>query len=89
VFCLSFVVLPSQVQITMPRRAPLEDDAKNFTAELDAIEDTGSGSDGDSERDGVSNAESNVGTVTKILMAPQPDAPMHEVRKVSFFCSCF
>ncbi|KAG2123499.1 hypothetical protein BD769DRAFT_1389131 [Suillus cothurnatus] len=54
----------------MPRRAPLEDDAKNFTAELDAIEDTGSGSD-----------ESDVGTATRILMAPQPDAPMHEVCK--------
>jgi hypothetical protein len=73
----------------MPRRAPLEDDAENFTAELDAIEDTGSGSDGDSERDGISDAESDVGTATRILTAPQPDAPMHEVRKVSFFRSRF
>ncbi|KAG1871857.1 hypothetical protein DFJ58DRAFT_837162 [Suillus subalutaceus] len=65
----------------MPRRAPLEDDAEDFTTELDAVEDTGSGSDGNSEQDGTSDAGSDTGTAMRIMTVPQPDAPMHEVHK--------
>ncbi|KAG0695763.1 hypothetical protein DFH29DRAFT_1005174 [Suillus ampliporus] len=64
----------------MPRRAPL-DDAEDFTAELDAVEETGSGSDNDSERDSASDAGSDLGTLRRILTIPQPDAPMLEVCK--------
>ncbi|KAG2137042.1 hypothetical protein DEU56DRAFT_912812 [Suillus clintonianus] len=64
----------------MPRRAPLED-AEDFTAEIDAVEDTCYGSDDDSERDSASDAGSDLGTLRRILMIPQPDAPMLEVRK--------
>ncbi|KAG0700516.1 hypothetical protein DFH29DRAFT_876570 [Suillus ampliporus] len=48
----------------MPRQAPL-DDAEDFTAELDAVEETGS----------------DLGTLRRILTIPQPDAPMLEVHK--------
>ncbi|KAG1802205.1 uncharacterized protein HD556DRAFT_1533646 [Suillus plorans] len=62
--------------------APLQDDTgEDFTTELDAVEDTGSGSDGDSEGGSTSDARSDLGTMRRILTIPRPDAPMHEVHK--------
>lgn len=61
-----------------------DNDAEDFTEELDAIEDSGSESDDDLERGSTSDdTRSNLGTARRIMTVPQPDAPMHEVRKVS------
>ncbi|KAG1839433.1 hypothetical protein F4604DRAFT_1691245 [Suillus subluteus] len=65
--CLNFTVMP-----------PAED-SDDFTAALDAVEDTNSESNND-ERDS-DDAGSDLGTLRMILTIPQPDAPMHEVHK--------
>lgn len=69
----------------MPRQALAEDnDAEDFTEELHAIEDSGSESDNDLEQGSTSDdTRSDLGSVRRIMTVPQPDAPMHEVRKVS------
>ncbi|KAG1718972.1 hypothetical protein EDB19DRAFT_1919566 [Suillus lakei] len=67
----------------MPRQALAEDnDAEDFTEELHAIEDSGSESDDDLEQGSTSDdTRSDLGTARRIMTVPQPDAPMHEVRK--------
>ncbi|KAG1771111.1 hypothetical protein EV702DRAFT_1202138 [Suillus placidus] len=57
------------------------DSSDNFTAELDAVEDTESES-GNDEREDEFDAQSDLDTLRMILTIPQPDAPMHEVRRV-------
>ncbi|KAG2036473.1 hypothetical protein BDR03DRAFT_1011632 [Suillus americanus] len=61
----------------MPQAGDSSDD---FTAELDAIEATESES-GNDEQDDEFDARSELDTLRTILTIPQPDAPMHEVRK--------
>jgi hypothetical protein len=63
----------------MPQAGDSSDD---FAAELDAIEDTESES-GNDEQDNEFDARSELDTLRTVLTIPQPDAPMHEVRKVS------
>lgn len=63
----------------MPQAGYSSDD---FTAELDAIEDTESES-GNDEQDNEFDARSDLDTLRMVLTMPQPDAPMHEVRRVS------
>lgn len=69
--CLSFIVMPQA-----------GDSSDDFAAELDAIEDTESES-GNDEQDNEFDARSELDTLRTVLTIPQPDAPMHEVRKVS------
>ncbi|KAG2030162.1 hypothetical protein BDR03DRAFT_987273, partial [Suillus americanus] len=61
----------------MPQAGDSSDD---FTAELDAIEATESES-GNDEQDDEFDAQSELDTLRTILTIPQPDAPMHKVRK--------
>ncbi|KAG1782922.1 hypothetical protein EV702DRAFT_1223292 [Suillus placidus] len=62
----------------MPQAGDSSDD---FTAELDAVEDTESESGNDEREDDESDARSDLNTLRTILTIPQPDAPMHEVRR--------
>ncbi|KAG2133603.1 uncharacterized protein EDB93DRAFT_1254814 [Suillus bovinus] len=61
----------------MPQAGYSSDD---FTAELDAIEDTESKS-GNDEQDNEFDAWSDLDTLRMVLTMPQPDAPMHKVRR--------
>ncbi|KAG1790257.1 uncharacterized protein HD556DRAFT_1446394 [Suillus plorans] len=61
----------------MPQAGYSSDD---ITAELDAIEDTESES-GNDEQDNEFDAQSDLDTLRMVLTMPQPDAPMHEVRR--------
>jgi hypothetical protein len=60
-----------------------EDSSDNFTAELNAVEDTESKSGNDEQEDDESDTQSDLDTLRMILTIPQPDAPMHEVHRVS------
>ncbi|KAG1882565.1 hypothetical protein F4604DRAFT_1921129 [Suillus subluteus] len=63
----------------MPQAGDSSDD---FTAELDTIEDTESESGNDSDaQDNEFDARSELNTLRTVLTIPQPDAPMHEVRR--------
>ncbi|KAG1859231.1 hypothetical protein F4604DRAFT_1930772 [Suillus subluteus] len=59
---------------------PPAEDSDDFTAALDAVEDTDSESN-DDERDSDSDTGNDLRSLRMILAVPQPDAPMHEVRK--------
>ncbi|KAG2111072.1 hypothetical protein BD769DRAFT_1674486 [Suillus cothurnatus] len=59
-----------------------EDSSDNFTAELNAVEDTESKSGNDEQEDDESDTQSDLDTLRMILTIPQPDAPMHEVHRV-------
>jgi hypothetical protein len=61
----------------------LAEDSDDFTATLDAVEDTDSESNDERDSKSGSDAGSDLGTLRTILTVPQPDAPMHEVRKVN------
>jgi len=65
----------------MPSRADFTSDGsegENFEADIDAVDDAELSDDDDSSGDELS-------TLRTILSIPPPDAPMHEVRKVSAF----
>ncbi|KAG2750981.1 hypothetical protein P692DRAFT_201804166 [Suillus brevipes Sb2] len=59
----------------------LAEDSDDFTAALDAVEDTDSEYNDEQDSKSGSDAGSDLGTLRTILTVPQPDAPMHEVRK--------
>ncbi|KAG2123849.1 hypothetical protein DEU56DRAFT_759879 [Suillus clintonianus] len=59
---------------------PPAEDSDDFMAALDAAEDTDSESNND-ERDSDSDTGNDLRSLRMILAVPQPDAPMHEVRK--------
>ncbi|KAG2057488.1 hypothetical protein BDR06DRAFT_1005117 [Suillus hirtellus] len=59
----------------------LAEDSDDFTAALDAVEDTDSESNDEQDSESESDAGSDLGTLRTILNVPQPDTPMHEVCK--------
>ncbi|KAG1901039.1 uncharacterized protein F5891DRAFT_1188161 [Suillus fuscotomentosus] len=66
----------------------LAEDSDDFTAALDAVEDMDSESNDEQDSESESDAGSDLGTLRSILNVPQPDAPMHEVRKALEVAQC-
>jgi len=73
----------------MPRTRPQAEDTEDFEAELNAIRESDFDSESGDEREDDSDMGGDLETLRKILTVPQPDAPMHEVRKVSLHILLF